>query len=332
MENQNITADVIEITGPGGPEVLTPATRRIKAPSEGEVLIKTEAIGVNRPDVIQRLGLYPPPPGASDIPGLEVAGIIMALGSGVDKFKLGDEVIALVQGGGYASHTIASIETTLPLPKGLSMVEGAGIPETFFTVWSNLFDRARLMPGESMLIHGGTSGIGTTAIQLAKAFGHTVYATAGSDEKCKAAKSLGADLAINYKTQDFEQVIKSETDGMGVNVIIDMVGGDYIEKNLNCLGMDGRVVSIAFLQGSAAKIDFMKLMLKRLTITGSTLRPRDNIFKGNIANSLIEKVWPLIEAGKIKPVINSTFPLHDARLAHELMEASTHIGKIILIP
>jgi putative PIG3 family NAD(P)H quinone oxidoreductase len=323
------TMTAIEIEAPGGPEVLVPATRPVPAPGAGEVLIQVAAAGVNRPDVLQRLGGYPPPPGASDIPGLEVAGRIVALGGNAGALKLGDEVTALVTGGGYAEYCAAPAAQCLPIPQGLSLTEAAGIPETFFTVWSNVFDRGRLKAGESFLVHGGSSGIGTTAIQLAKALGARVFATAGSAEKCRACEGLGAERAINYRDEDFVAIVKEATGG-GVDVILDMVGGDYIQRNIKALAPDGRLCYIAFLGGAKAEVDFLPVMLKRLTITGSTLRARDVAFKGAIAEKLREKAWPLIEAGRVKPVVHRTFPLAQAAEAHRLMESGEHIGKIVL--
>ncbi len=319
----------IEISKPGGPEVLVPCERDIPAPKAGEVLIKVKAAGVNRPDCVQRKGLYPPPPGVTDIPGLEVAGIIEAIGEEVKGFAVGDSVCALVPGGGYAEYCVSPIETLLPVPEGFSFLEAAAIPENYFTVWSNVFDRAGLRAGETILIHGGSSGIGATAIQLAKAFGATVITTAGSEEKVAFCEKLGADKCINYREQDFVEEVLSFTGG-GVNVVLDMVGGEYIGKNIMCLAPDGRHVSIAFLTGPQVEVNMMPVMLKRLTLTGSTLRPRDNGFKGDIANALKTQVWPLLEKGQAKPVIDSVFPLKDADKAHALMEASTHKGKIIL--
>ncbi len=320
----------IEITADGGPEVLELATRPVPAPAKGEVLIQVAAAGVNRPDVVQRQGLYPAPKGASDIPGLEIAGTIVGLGGDAGGWTEGDVVTALVSGGGYAQYCTAPAPQCLAVPKGLSMVEAASLPETFFTVWSNVFDRAGLKSGERFLIHGGTSGIGTTAIQLAKAFGAEVFATAGSDEKCTACLELGADHAINYRTQDFVEIVKDKTGGKGVNVILDMVGGDYIARNLRAVGVEGRIVNIAYLKGSKVEINLIAVMLKRLTLTGSTLRAREVAFKAAIAENLRQKVWPLIEAGSIKPVIAATFPLAEAADAHRLMESSAHIGKIVL--
>lgn len=325
------TMTVIEIAESGAPEVLKPARRDLSRPGAGEVLIRVAAAGVNGPDVMQRQGLYPPPPGASDIPGLEVAGEIVAVGEGVTDWRVGDRVCALVTGGGYAEYCPAPAPQCLPIPEGLDAVDAAGIPETFFTVWSNVFDRARLEPGESLLVHGGSSGIGTTAIQLARAFGARVFTTAGSDEKCTACRELGAERAINYRTEDFVAAIEEATGGKGVNVVLDMVGGDYLPRNIKALAADGRHVSIAFRKGPKVELNFLPVMLKRLTLTGSTLRPRDVDFKGAIARALHEKVWPLIEAGEVKPVIHKTFPLAQAAAAHRLMEASGHIGKLILV-
>jgi len=314
---------------PGGPEVLRETTRPLPKVATGEVLIKVAAAGINRPDTLQRKGGYPPPPGASDLPGLEVAGTIVALGNDVSEWKIGDSVCALVSGGGYAEYCVAPAIQCLPVPRGLSMTEAASLPETFFTVWSNVFDRAKLAPGESFLVQGGSSGIGVTAIQMAHALGHQVFATAGNQEKCTACEKLGAH-AINYKTQDFVAVIKEATQGRGVDVILDMVGGDYVQRELNTLADDGRLVFINTMAGREATIDFRSMMQRRLTITGSTLRPRPVAFKGAIAKALREKIWPIIEAGQIKPVIYQTFPLPDASAAHALMESSRHIGKIVL--
>jgi putative PIG3 family NAD(P)H quinone oxidoreductase len=323
------TMRAVEITQPGGPEVLKIGTRPVPQPKAGEVLIKVAAAGVNRPDTMQRAGNYPVPPGASDIPGLELAGSIVALGEGVRDWRVGDTATALVQGGGYAEYCTAPAPQCLPIPRGMSPVEAASLPETFFTVWSNVFDRAGLKPGESFLVQGGSSGIGVTAIQMVKAFGNTVYATAGSEEKCEACVKLGASRAINYKTEDFSAVIKEAT-GKGVNVILDMVGGDYLDRELKCLADDGRIVIIAFLGGSKATVYLNDILRRRLTVTGSALRPRSVEFKGAIARSLREKVWPLIESGKIKAIIHKTFPLAEAAKAHALMESSAHIGKIVL--
>lgn len=320
----------IEISQPGGPEVLTLVDRPMPEPKAGEVLIKIEAAGINRPDVFQRKGNYPPPPGASDLPGLEVAGEIVGGDVGSTGLAMGDKVCALLAGGGYAEYCVAPAAQCLPVPKGLSMVEAAALPETYFTVWTNVFDRGALAAGEVLLVHGGASGIGTTAVQLAKAMGNTVYATVGSDERARAVEALGAAKAINYKTQDFVQEIKELTQGRGVDVILDMVAGDYINRDLACLADDGRIVIIALLGGSKATIDCNQLMRRRLSVTGSTLRPRPVEFKAHIAQSLQEHVWPLLESGKIRPVIHATFPLAKACDAHAMMDAGEQIGKIVL--
>lgn len=320
----------IEIAEPGGPEQLRPTTRPVPAPGRGEVLIRVEAAGINRPDVIQRQGNYAPPPGTTDIPGLEVAGTVAALGDGVTDWSVGDSLCALVSGGGYGEYVTAPIEQCLPVPRGLSMIEAAALPETFFTVWTNLYERAQLENGESLMIHGGTSGIGTTAIQIASRMGARVLATAGSDEKCQACLDLGAKRAVNYRNEDFVEAAKDFTDGKGVNVILDMVGGDYIPRNIKSLATDGRLVNIAFLRGPKVEVNFMPVMLKRLTLTGSTLRAQSIERKGMIAAAVRTNVWPLIEDGAIKPVIFKTFPLVQARQAHELMETNQHIGKIVL--
>ena len=324
------TMTAIEIREPGGPEVLVPATRPVPQPGQGEVLVQAAAAGVNRPDVLQRQGGYPPPPGASDIPGLEIAGTVAALGPGVDGLQIGDKVTALVTGGGYAEYCAAPAPQCLPVPEGLSLVEAAAMPETFFTVWTNVFDRGRLQAGESFLVHGGSSGIGTTAIQMAQAFGARVFATAGSAEKCRVCEDLGAERAINYREEDFVAVVKDATGRAGVDVVLDMVGGDYIQRNISVLAPDGRLCYIAFLGGSKAKVDFLPMMLKRISISGSTLRARSVEFKGAVAQNLRDKVWPLVEAGRIKPVVHETFPLAEAAAAHGLMESSAHIGKIVL--
>lgn len=321
----------IEITHPGGPEVLQICERPMPTPKAGEVLIKVHAAGVNRPDVFQRTGNYPVPPGASDLPGLEIAGEIVDGDFGQSGLRKGDMVCALVQGGGYAEYCTAPVEQCLPVPKGMSAVEAASLPETFFTVWSNVFDRAGLSAGETLLVQGGTSGIGVTAIQLATALGHRVFATAGSDDKCRACESLGAQRGINYRSEDFVEVVKSATDGKGVDVILDMVAGDYVSREINCLADDGRIVIIALLGGAKGTVDLSQVLRRRLTITGSTLRPRPISFKADIAQNLRSKVWPLLEAGKIKPVIFKTFPLAEASQAHALMESSTHVGKIMLV-
>jgi NADPH2:quinone reductase len=318
----------VEIAKPGGPEVLTPADRPKPQPGENEILVKVAAAGVNRPDVLQRMGNYPVPPGVSDLPGLEIAGEVV--GGSTRHFKLGDPVCALVAGGGYAEFCVAPEVQALPVPKGLTAVQAASLPETFFTVWSNVYDRARLAPGETLLVQGGSSGIGVTAIQMAAALGNRVFATAGSDEKCAACVRLGAEKAFNYKTQDWSAEALTATGGKGVNVILDMVGGDYVPRELKCLADDGRLVFIAYLRGPKTELNIDAVMRRRLTITGSTLRPRPVAFKGAIASSLREKVWPLIEAGKIKPEVYKTFPLEQAAEAHRLMESSQHIGKIVL--
>jgi NADPH2:quinone reductase len=324
------TMRAVEITQPGKPEVLKIGSRPVPQPKAGEVLIKVAAAGVNRPDTMQRAGHYPPPPGASDIPGLEIAGEIVALGDGVGEWRVGDKAAALVAGGGYAEYCTAPAPQCLPFPRGMSAVEAASLPETFFTVWSNVFDRAGLAPGESFLVQGGSSGIGVTAIQMVKAFGNKVFATAGSEEKCAACVKLGADRAINYRTEDFAAAVKEATGGKGVDVILDMVGGDYVERELKCLADDGRIVIIAFLGGAKATLNLSEILRRRLVVTGSALRPRPVEFKGAIARKLRERVWPLIEAGKIRAVIHKTFPLAEAAKAHELMESSAHIGKIVL--
>jgi NADPH2:quinone reductase len=324
------TMRAVEITQPGGPEVLKVGMRPVPQPKAGEVLIKVAAAGVNRPDTMQRAGHYPVPPGASDIPGLELTGGIVALGEGVREWRVGDTVTALVQGGGYAEYCTAPAPQCLPIPKGMTPIEAASLPETFFTVWSNVFDRAALKPGESFLVQGGSSGIGVAAIQIVKAFGHKVFATAGSAGKCEACVKLGADRAINYKTEDFVAVVKEATGGKGVNVILDMVGGDYVDRELKSLADDGRIVLIAFLGGMKSTVNLNEILRRRLVLTGSTLRPRPIDFKGAIAKNLRDKVWPLLEAGKIKPEIFKTFALADAAQAHTLMESSQHIGKIVL--
>ncbi len=324
------TMTAIEIRAPGGPEMLVPASRPVPLPAAGEILVAVAAAGVNRPDIHQREGNYPPPPGASDIPGLEIAGRIVKLGLGVHHHRIGDEVCALVSGGGYAQYCLAPAPQTLPVPKGLDMIEAAAMPETFFTVWTNLFERGGLKAGETVLIHGGSSGIGTTAIQLAKAFGARVFTTAGSLEKCRACEALGADVAIEYKREDFAAIVREKTAGRGVDVILDMVGGDYMQRNINSLALDGRLVNIAYSKGARVEVNFMPVMRNRLTITGSTLRPRTVEQKGAIAAALRQKVWPLIEAGKVRPQIYRTFPLAEAAAAHRLLETSEHVGKIVL--
>ncbi|HYD96090.1 MAG TPA: NAD(P)H-quinone oxidoreductase [Noviherbaspirillum sp.] len=320
----------IEITRPGPPDVLRVCERPLPEIKDGEVLIKVRAAGVNRPDVLQRLGHYPVPPGASDLPGLEVAGEIVGGNLAGSDFKNGDLVCALVQGGGYAEYCIAPLKQCLPAPAGLSAVEAASLPETFFTVWSNVFDRARLSGDETFLVQGGSSGIGVTAIQMAAAFGHRVFATAGSDEKCRACEALGAARAINYRTEDFVEVVKAETGGKGVDVILDMVAGAYAAREIDCLADDGRIAVIALLGGAKATVDLGQVLRRRLTITGSTLRPRTVEFKHAIAEKLKAHVWPLLESGRIKPVVYRVFPLEEAVQAHMLMESSGHIGKIVL--
>ncbi len=320
----------IEITEPGGPEVLVPTARPVPEPSPGEVLVAVAAAGVNRPDCMQRSGLYPPPPGASDIPGLEIAGTVVRASDGVAEWGEGDDVCALVSGGGYAEYCVVPAAQALPLPKGLDMVRAAALPETFFTVWTNLFERGRLDGGERLLVHGGASGIGTTAIQLARALGARVFATAGTAEKCAACERLGAQRAINYRSEDFVAVVRELTGGEGVDVILDMVGGDYLQRNIAALAPEGRLVQIAFQEGSVAEIDFLPLMLKRLTLTGSTLRPRSVGQKAAIAQALLEHAWPLLGEGRVVPVIDSTYPLAEAARAHARMESGEHIGKIVL--
>jgi NADPH:quinone reductase len=320
----------IEISHPGGPEVLRPVERPTPAASNGEVLIKVAAAGVNRPDVMQRLGKYPPPPGASAIPGLEVAGTIEAVGPGVTDWPSGDAVCALVAGGGYAEYCVAPAPQCLPVPHGVSAIEAAAIPETFFTVWTNVFERGRLVAGESLLVHGGTSGIGTTAIQLARARGATVYATAGSPEKCRACERLGAARGIDYRTEDFVEAIRLATNGRGVDVVLDIMGGDYLMRNVEALATNGRLVQIGTMGGVKAQINLLPIMQRRLTVTGSTLRARSVAEKGAIAAALRAEVWPLIEAGRVKPIVDRTFPLRQATEAHRLMESSAHVGKIVL--
>jgi NADPH2:quinone reductase len=320
----------VEITQFGPPDVLKIVERPDPILAAGEILIDVAAAGVNRPDVIQRLGKYPPPPGASDIPGLEVAGVVAALGAEVRGWSIGDPICALVAGGGYAELAAVPHEQCLPIPKGLTAIQAAGIPETFFTVWTNVFQRGKLKAGETILIHGGTSGIGTTAIQLAKAFGARVLATAGSDAKCDATRKLGAEHAFNYKTQDWVAEGKRVTDGRGVNLILDIVGGDYMGRNLDLLSIEGRLLQIAFLRSPKAELDFSVMMRKRAWITGSTLRPRTPEEKGVIARDLLAHVWPLLEKGTVAPVIHKVFPFADAAAAHRMMEESTHIGKLVL--
>jgi len=321
----------IEISTPGEPDVLVPTERPMPVAGTNELLIDVAAAGVNRPDVMQRRGKYPPPPGASDIPGLEVAGTVAALGDGVRDFRVGDRVCALVSGGGYAEYCVAPAPQCLPVPAGLDVVAAAAIPETFFTVWTNVFERGRLNTGESILIHGGSSGIGTTAIQLAHAWGARVFATAGSPEKCRACETLGAERAINYRDEDFVAVVRDATSGRGVDVVLDMVGAEYFPRNLEVLAIEGRLVEIATQRGAKVELNLQTVMQRRLTITGSTLRARSIEEKGRVAAGVREHVWPLIESGKVRPHVFRTFPLREAAAAHRLMESSAHIGKIILV-
>ena len=320
----------IEIAAPGGPEQLKPTTRPLPRPGAGEVLIRVAAAGVNRPDVMQRQGRYPPPPGASDLPGLEVAGEVVALGENVSGPALGSQVTALLSGGGYAQYAVAAAPLCLPIPAGLSLVEAAAIPETFFTVWTNLFERGHCKAGDTVLIHGGTSGIGTTAIQLATAVGARVFATAGSHAKARACEELGAVRGIDYKTEDFVEVVNNATEGKGVDVILDMVAGPYVQRNLDAAAMEGRIVVIAVLGGARAEIKMHTIMAKRLTLTGSTLRPRTVAQKAQVADGVHKNVWPLLSSRRVRPVIHATFPLADAAGAHRLMESSNHVGKIVL--
>ncbi|MCA0404648.1 MAG: NAD(P)H-quinone oxidoreductase [Proteobacteria bacterium] len=316
--------------GAGGPDVIQVESAPLPVPGAGQVLVKVAAAGVNRPDCLQRAGNYPPPPGATEIPGLEIAGTIVGVGEGVSPAEIGREICALVISGGYAEYCVADLPLCLPIPKGLNLIEASGIPENYYTVYDNVFTRGRLKKGETILIHGGSSGIGSTAIQLAKAFGATVYATAGTDEKCDFCRKIGADEAINYRKSDFSEEVRRLTDKRGVDVILDMVGGPYIAKNLNLLALEGRLVQIAFLQPSVAEVDFMPLMLKRLTMTGSTLRARSVALKAEIAEKLRAEVWPLLDSGKVRPFIDTVYPLAEAAQSHAHMEASTHAGKIIL--
>lgn len=320
----------IDPAEPGGPEVLLPVERPVPRPAAGEVLIRVAAAGVNRPDVLQRQGAYPPPPGAPSIPGLEVAGEVVAVGEGIDPAQLGQQVCALLAGGGYAEYALAPAGQCLPVPAALTLVEAAAIPETLFTVWTNLFERAYVAEGDWVLVHGGTSGIGTMAIKLAKLFGLTIIVTAGSDGKCARARAIGADHAINYRTRDFVEEVKAITRGSGVSAVLDMVGGDYLPRNLQCLAEDGRHVSIAVQRGTQATIPIAQVMRRRLTLTGSTLRPRDTSFKSLVADELARTVWPFVERGDLRPEIDSTFPLAQAADAHRRLEADDHIGKIVL--
>jgi NADPH2:quinone reductase len=322
---------VVEIARPGPPEVLRPARRLVVPPGPGEVLVRVSAAGVNRPDVLQRLGHYPPPPGVTDVPGLEIAGEVAAVGPDVAAWREGDPVCALVAGGGYAEYCLVPEPQCLPLPRGLSPVEAAGLPEVYFTVWANVFERGRLVAGETLLVHGGSSGIGTAAIQLARARGARVLATAGTREKCAACERLGAERAICYRTEDFAEVARAATDGRGVDVILDMVAGDYVARDLACLAPDGRLVLIAFLGGSRSTLDLRPVLVNRLTVTGSTLRSRPVAEKGRLARALREEVWPLFESGRIVPVVDGTFPLAQAAEAHRRLEAGAHVGKLVLV-
>ncbi|HZP09369.1 NAD(P)H-quinone oxidoreductase [Methyloceanibacter sp.] len=325
------TMTVIEAKGAGGPEVLAPGTRPVPSPGPGEVLIAVEAAGINRPDVLQRQGLYPPPKGASDLLGLEVAGKVAALGEGIVRYKPGDLVCALVNGGGYAEYAVAPESATLPVPQGLSLTEAAALPETVFTVWHNVFERGGLKPGQWLLVHGGASGIGTTAIQMATALGAKVIVTVGSAGKARACEALGAVRAVNYREEDFVEAVRETTAGKGANVILDMVGGDYIERDLRAAADEGSIVQIAFLKGSKVEIDLMRLMMRRLTLTGSTLRAQSAEAKARMARAIEERIWPLVEGGKVKPVIDSTFALKDASAAHARIDDPDHVGKIVLV-
>jgi NADPH:quinone reductase len=321
---------VVHIVAPGGPEQLQPAMRPVPTPGEGEVLVRVEAAGVNRPDVMQRQGRYPPPPGASDLPGMEIAGEIVSVGNKVSGVAVGDKITSLLPGGGYATYAIAAAPLCMPIPKGLSMVEAAAIPETFMTVWTNLFERGGCKAGDTVLIHGGTSGIGTTAIQLAAARGAKVYATAGSADKARACEKLGAVRGIDYRNEDFVEVIKAATQGYGIDVTLDMVAGSYVQRNIDVAAIEGRIVTISMLGGSKAEINMGQVLVRRVTLTGSTLRARTVAQKAAVADAMRHNVWPLIESGKVKPVIFKTFPLNEASEAHRLMESSNHIGKIVL--
>lgn len=330
MANIPSQMKAIEIAAPGGAEQLRLTTRPVPPCAEGEVLVRVAAAGVNRPDVMQRQGRYPPPPGASDLPGLEIAGEIAAIGPGVSGFKLGDRVLALLAGGGYAEYALAAAPLCLPVPEGLTMIEAAAVPETYFTVWTNLFQRGGCKSGDTVLVHGGTSGIGTTAIQLASAWGARVFATAGSPDKCRACERLGAVRGIDYKTEDFVEVVRSATAGRGVDLILDMVAGSYVARNIEAAATEGRIVTISLLGGAKAEINMGHLMQKRLTLTGSTLRARTVAQKAIVAEAVRKNVWPLLAAGRVKPVVHASFPLAQASAAHTLMESSQHIGKIVL--
>jgi putative PIG3 family NAD(P)H quinone oxidoreductase len=329
--SETMTAIAVE-GGKGPADALKPARIERPTPGAGQILIRVRAAGVNRPDLLQRQGLYPPPPGAPDTPGLEVAGEIAAVGPGTARWQVGDKVTALVAGGGYAEFCIAPAPQCLPVPDGLDMVEAGALPETFFTVWVNVFERGRLQPGETLLVHGGASGIGTTAIMVASGLGARVFATAGGPEKCAACEKLGAARAIDYRTEDFVEVVRKETGGKGVDVVLDMIGGPTVARNIQALAQDGRLSFIAFLEGSRIEVDLLPVMLKRLTITGSTLRARPVAYKGQVARALEERVWPLLAGGKFKPVIDSTFPLKDAAAAHERLESRGTVGKVVLVP
>lgn len=321
----------IDITEFGGPEVLVPVERPRPSAGAGEVLVKVVAAGVNRPDVMQRQGKYPPPPGASSIPGLEVAGTVEDVGPNVRDWRKGDQVCALLAGGGYAEYCVAPAPQCLPIPRGMDLIQAAAVPETTFTVWTNVFERGKLAAGETILVHGGSSGIGTTAIQLARAFGARVFATAGHPEKCAACEKLGAERAINYRTEDFAAVVREATNGRGADVILDMVGGKYLQPNIDLLALEGRLVQIAMLDGAMSQINLAPILQRRLTLTGSTLRPRSVAEKGAIAQALRTHVWPLFESGAVRPVVHATYPLGRAADAHRVMEASTHIGKLVLL-
>jgi NADPH2:quinone reductase len=322
--------NVVEIAAPGGPEQLRPATRPLPVPGRGEVLVKVAAAGVNRPDVMQRQGRYPPPPGASDLPGMEIAGEVVALGADVKEVSLGDQITSLLPGGGYAEYAVAAAPLCLPIPEGLTLVQAAALPETFMTVWTNLFERGHCKAGDVVLVHGGTSGIGTTAIQLATAWGARVYATAGTAEKARACEQLGAVRGIDYKTEDFVAVMKEATAGKGVDITLDMVAGSYVQRNFEIAAVEGRIVTISLLGGARAEINMGMMLAKRLTLTGSTLRPRTVAQKAAVARAVRDNAWPLLAAGKVRPVIHATFPLAQACDAHRLMESSQHIGKIVL--
>ena len=329
MDHPMKLMNAIEVTSHGGPDCLQACRRPVPVPGEGDVLIQVQAAGVNRPDVMQRQGLYPPPPGASDIPGLEIAGVVVGLGSGVSSPRVGEAICALVTGGGYAEYCLAAAGLCLPIPKGLDWVQAASLPETFFTVWGNVFGLGKLQPGERLLVHGGTSGIGVAAIQLARVFGSEVFTTVGSDDKRRFCEALGA-VAVNYHEQDFTTAIMSGTQGQGVEVVLDMVGGDYLQRNLSCLAQEGRLVQIACQQGAKTQINLATIMRKRLTLTGSTLRPRSVAEKARLAQALLDRVWPKLETGEVRPIVHAVFPLEEAANAHRMMESGTHMGKIML--